>query len=156
MGFAVCCLGMGIATSAFRDADADALANLTGIDTVGLVAETNGPNYWPLVSAFGVALVLIGMATQPVTFIIGLVVVIIATVEWTISGWAEQLSGDQEANRRYRSELFGPIEVPVAVLLGIAAVVFCVSRILLAVSKAGSTWIALGRRRGDLRGGRAV
>jgi hypothetical protein len=144
MGFSVCTFGMGIATSAFRDADADALASLTGLDTVGLVSETNGPNYWPIVSAFGIALVVIGLATQPVTFIIGLVVLIIAALEWTISGWAEQLSGDQEANRRYRSKLLGPIEVPVAVVIGIAAVVFCVSRILLAVSKAGSTWIALG------------
>jgi hypothetical protein len=143
MGFAVCSLGMGIASSAFRDADADALASLTGLDTVGLVSETNGPNYWPIVSAFGVALVLVGLATQPVTFIIGLVVLVIGTIEWTISAWAEQLSGDQEANRTYRSELFGPVEVPIAVLVGIAAVVFCVSRILLAVSKAGSTWIAL-------------
>ncbi len=144
MGFGVCSLGMGIATSAFRDADASALAGLAGIDTVGLVSETSGPNYWPIVSAFGVSLVVIGLATQPVTFIIGLVVLVVATLEWTISAWAEQLSGDQVANKKYRNDLFGPVEVPVAVLIGIAAVVFCVSRILLAVSKAGSAWVALG------------
>ena len=63
MGFAVCNLGMGIATTAFRDADAGALANLAGVDTVGLVAEPAGPNYWPIVGSFGVALVLIGLAS---------------------------------------------------------------------------------------------
>src|SRR6478735_1804231 len=33
MGFGICTLGMGIATSAFRDADATALAGLAGVDT---------------------------------------------------------------------------------------------------------------------------
>src|SRR4051812_28664470 len=46
MGFGVCSLGMGIATTAFRDADAGALAGLAGVDTVGLVADTSGPNFW--------------------------------------------------------------------------------------------------------------
>ena len=143
MGFAFATLGLGVATSAFRDADATALAELDGVEAIGAVGIEHSPSYWPVAGAFGIALVVVGLATSPVTFIIGLITLTIVAIEWTITVWAEQISGDQAANKEYRTRLLGPIEVPVIGLLGAGIVVFCFSRIFLAVSKAGSVWVAL-------------
>jgi hypothetical protein len=142
MGFAITCLGFGVASAVFRDADAKSVAELEGVDVLAPVTTKPALSYWPIVASFGVGLLVIGLATQPVTFIIGLVVVIIATVEWGLTAWADEISGDVTANAKYRSQLLGPIEIPVAVLLGILVVVFSLSRLLLAVSKNGSVIVA--------------
>ena len=48
--------------TAFRDADADAEAEAAGLDTVPLARAPLGANYWPVVSAFAVGGVLVGLA----------------------------------------------------------------------------------------------
>jgi hypothetical protein len=142
MGFAISCFGFGFASTVFRDADAKSVAEIEGVDALAPVSTKPAISYWPIVASFGVGLLVVGLATQPVTFIIGLVVVIIATVEWGLTAWADEISGDVVANGRYRSQLLAPIEIPVAVLLGILVVVFSFSRLLLAVSKNGSVLVA--------------
>jgi hypothetical protein len=142
MGFALTCLAMGVATTVFRDADARSVAEIEGVESLPVVNTRPAISYWPLVASFGVGLVVIGLATQPVTFVIGLIVVIISAIEWALTAWADEISGNLEANARYRSQLLGPIEIPVAVVLGILVVVFSFSRLLLAVSKSGSVIVA--------------
>jgi hypothetical protein len=142
MGFAVSCFGFGFASTVFRDADARSVAEIEGVEALAPVTAKPAISYWPIVASFGVGLLVVGLATQPVTFIVGLVVVIIATVEWGLTAWADEISGDATANAKYRSQLLGPIEIPVAVLMGILVVVFSLSRLLLAVSKNGSVIVA--------------
>ncbi len=142
MGFSLTCFGFGIAAAVFRDADAKSVAEIEGVDALAPVTARPLISYWPIVASFGVGLMVVGLATQPVTFVIGLVVVIISTVEWALTAWADEISGDVTANARYRAQLLAPIEIPVAVLLGIVIVVFSFSRLLLAVSKNGSVIVA--------------
>jgi hypothetical protein len=140
MGFAICNLGLGIGTSAFRDADPEALAQLAGTDVVPAIQPPVGLNAWPFVGALAAVAVIVGLATSWILFTIGCVVAAIAAVEWTVSNWAEQATADASVNRRVRNRLMLPIEIPVGGTILVLAIVYCISRILLSVSKDGA-WI---------------
>jgi hypothetical protein len=140
MGFALCNLGLAIGTSAFRDADPEALAELAHSDVVPAIQAPVGLNAWPFVGALAAVAVVIGLATSWILFTIGCVMAAIVAVEWTVSNWAEQATADAEVNRRVRNRLMLPVEIPVGGTILVLAVVFCLSRILLAVSKNGA-WI---------------
>jgi hypothetical protein len=144
MGFSITSLGMGVASSAFRDSDALALAQLDGSDTPPVVARAVGLNAWPAIGAVGGTIVLLGWATSPILFVIGLAVIAIATVEWTISNWAEHSTGDALVNRAVRNRLMLPVEIPIGAVLLIGSVVFCLSRLLLAASEDGSIYVSMG------------
>lgn len=143
MGFALANFGLGFASSAFRDGDAGALAELNGDDVVPAIVAPTALSYWPLVMSFGAALVVIGLVTSSVTFTIGCVVIILTGVEWTISAWAEAQTADPELNAAIRRRLMSPIEIPGSAVIGIGAVVFCVSRAFLMASEEGAVWVAL-------------
>ena len=140
MGFAICNLGLGIGTSAFRDADPEALAQLAGTEVVPVIQPPVGLNAWPFVGALAAVAVIVGLATSWILFTVGCVVAAIAAVEWTISNWAEQATADASVNRRVRNRLMLPIEIPVGGTILVLAIVYCVSRILLSLSKDGA-WI---------------
>lgn len=138
MGFAVCSLGMGAASSAFRDGNPEALAELAHSDAVPPVSEPNDLSQWPIVAAFGAMLMTLGLATEPILFQIGCVVVVIAAFEWMIKDWSERATGDAEVNRTIRNRMMYPVELPVAGLILVGIVVYCFSRLLLTVSKSGA------------------
>jgi hypothetical protein len=140
MGFALCNLGLGVATSAFRDADPQALAQLAGTETVPAIQPPLGLNAWPFVGALAAVAVVIGLATSWVLFTVGCVIAAIAAVEWTISNWAEQATADASVNRRVRNRLMLPVEIPVGGTILVLAIVYCLSRIPLSLSKDGA-WI---------------
>lgn len=143
MGFALAALGMGLACTLFRDGDASSLAELPGADPAQPIAAPASLNVWPAVLALAAALVIVGLATSPVVFVIGCVVAAIAGIEWTISTWADSISADPATNAAVRNRLMLPIEIPVAAVLLIGAIVLAFSRIFLAVSKLGAVWVAL-------------
>lgn len=143
MGFAGASFGLGFATSAFRDADAEALAQLDGVEAAATAVPTTALNAWPFVGALAAMAVVVGLATSPVLFVIGCSALVVVAVEWTISSWAESRTVDQTANRLIRNRIMLPIEVPVGAVLLAVALVYCISRILLAVSEAGAVWVAL-------------
>jgi len=138
MGFAVCSAAMGFSSLAFRDGDPEALAELANADAVPPVSEPSDLSQWPLVTAFSLTLIVLGLAIGPVMFAIGCGALGICAVEWSIKAWSERATGDPEVNRIIRNRMMYPVELPVAGLLLGAIVVYCFSRILLSASKDGA------------------
>lgn len=142
MAFAVSSVGMGIASLAFRDGDPEALAELANSDAVPPVSEPNDLSQWPIVTAFSLTLMTLGLAVGPLLFAIGAGALAISAFEWSIKAWSERATGDPEVNRTIRNRLMYPVELPVAGLALAAIVVYCFSRILLSASKSGALIIA--------------
>lgn len=135
-------LFLGAVALAVRDAEALAEAQVAGTETVP-AAIPAGPCYWPAVSAFGAALVVVGLVASPVLFVIGLVVLGAVLVEWAVQAWADRATGDPETNRQIRNRLMNPIEFPAAGLLGIGVVVASLSRLFLSLSADDAVWVGI-------------
>ncbi len=136
-------LFLGAMSLAVRDAGALAEAQVAGTETVP-AAIPAGPSYWPAVTAFGVALVVIGLVSSPVLFVIGLVALGVVLVEWAVQTWADHATGDPATNRRIRNRLMNPIEFPAAGLLAIGVVVAAFSRLFLSLSEDNAVWVGIG------------
>lgn len=124
--------------SALREADADAVAQVAGTETVPEVPAPVTVNYWPAVGAFSLACVALGLAVGPTLFIIGMIGLIITAVEWAARAWSDRATGDPAVNASIRSRLLQPVEFPAMAILVIAGTVLAISRILLALPKFGS------------------
>jgi hypothetical protein len=127
----------GVVLTAWRDADPQAQAQLVPGDAVPTTRPA-GASYWPIVAAFGAALVVVGLVSEPLLFVFGLIVLGIVLVEWTVQTWADHATGDPATNRRIRNRLMNPIEFPVAGVLIAAVVVISFSRVFLTASKDGA------------------
>ena len=91
---------------------------------------------WPAVTALGVALTLVGLATVPVVFLLGIVAMVAGASEWLIGNWAARASRDAAYNNaNVRVKAIGPLEYPVAATLVGAVVAYLFSRIMLNVGK---------------------
>jgi hypothetical protein len=141
LGAAAVSLFQGVVLTAWRDADPQAQAQLIHLETVPPVRPA-GTSYWPPIAAFGAGLTVVGLVSDSLVFIAGLVVVGIVLVEWTVQTWADHATGDPAANRAIRNRLMNPIEFPVAGVLSVALVVLSFSRLFLAVSEHGAVWAA--------------
>ncbi len=102
------------------------------------------PAYWPVMAALGMGLLMLGLVIDSIFTVIGLGVLLIAAVEWTLSAWSERLSLDQTANEVQRQRLVRPLEISLFSALGIATPVLLVSRVFLAASRNAASWIAIG------------
>jgi hypothetical protein len=142
MLFAVSAGFIGIMLVAFRDADPEALAELAGGELPPSQGPTT-PSYWPIISAFGVGVLIIGLVTHIAFAVVGLLILLVAAFEWMMAAWADRATGDPEANRELRSRIMRPVELPVVGVLSMAALVLAVSRVLLAVSKEWAVWVAV-------------
>ena len=125
-----------------RDAEAEAVAQVAGTDTVPPVTPA-ATSYWPPVAAFGTALVVIGLVSDSLLFVFGLIVLGIVLVEWAVQAWADRATGDPETNRRIRNRLMNPIEFPAAGLLALAVLAVAFSRVFLTLSADTAVWVAL-------------
>jgi hypothetical protein len=132
---------LGLVALAVRDAEADALRQVAGTDVVPAVTPA-GPSYWPVVAAFGVALVLVGLVAETALLVFGLITLGAVLVEWTVQAWADRATGDPAANREIRNRFMNPIEFPAAGLLAIAVLVVAFSRVFLALSAESAVWVA--------------
>jgi hypothetical protein len=146
LGFGVVMFALGGFTTAFRDADAEALAQIDGIDVAELPPASPpwGLSYWPLLAAVSAGLVVVGLAFSQLFFYVGIVGLLVAGFEWTVRSWSEHATGDPELNSEYRGRLIGPLEVAVGAVLVIAVVGLAVSRVLLAVPKVGAVFVIIG------------
>jgi hypothetical protein len=97
---------------------------------------------WPIAAAFGIGLVLVGLAVGGLWFFAGALVLLIVLIEWMVQGWAERATGDQNYNRALRNQVMYPFEVPLAGTLLAAMAVIAFSRVLLALPKEGSIVLA--------------
>lgn len=142
MGSAFVSAFVGFATTAFRDGDPEAAAAVLGTDRAPVPAAPQ-TSYWPLVGAFGLGFVVVGIAVNNVFFVAGLIALGAVAVEWTIQAWSERATGDPAVNREIRNRLMLPLEVPIAGALAIAVIVVGFSRLFLTVSKENAVWAAL-------------
>lgn len=142
MGSGIAAAFIGFAVTAFRDGDPEAGADFLGLDAAPTPAVP-GTSYWPVVGAFGLGLVVVGVALNNVFFVAGLIALGAVAVEWTIQAWSERATGDPAVNREIRNRFMLPLEVPIAGALAIGVIVVGFSRLFLAVSKENAVWAAL-------------
>jgi len=102
-----------------------------------------GLSMWPLVASVGVGGLIVGAVSKPVVFKVSVVIVIIATMEWMVQGWSERASADADYNASVRKRVLHPLEFPILGALGLGAIVYAFSRIMLTVSKEATPWIFL-------------
>lgn len=133
---------VGLATTAFRDADPDVAADMVGTDKVP-TPTVPGPSYWPIVGAFGGGLIVVGLVLNNVFFVAGLIVLGAVALEWTMQTWAERATGDPAVNRELRNRIMLPLEVPIAGAAVVAVIIVGYSRVFLALSAENAVWAAL-------------
>lgn len=138
---AVVALFFGFVSSAFRDADAEAAAEVAGTDAVPAVAPAT-VSYWPALAAFSAGLVVLGLVVSNVLFVIGLIALGFVTLEWLVQAWSERATGDPASNRAIRNRLMYPLEIPLGGAAVILFVVVSLSRVFLAVSSLGAVVVA--------------
>lgn len=121
-----------------------ALATLAGISLRGRDGEeraedevlaTPSPGMWPVVAAFAAALLLVGTITSPIVFVLGIVAVLAAFVEWAVQAWSDRASADAAFNAAVRRRFMYPLELPILAAVGAAVVVVSFSQIMLAIDK---------------------
>ncbi|PHX72087.1 MAG: hypothetical protein CK521_03010 [Acidimicrobium sp.] len=134
--FGLASSGALIGTMALFTRDGDVY---TDEEAVAANAIAGPPSFWPIVFALGAALVLTGMATVSIVFILGIAVLIGSGIEWSIQNWADGASSDREFNEFARTRAISALEYPglAAVVLGVIAFFF--SRVFLALSKESGT-----------------
>ncbi|MDH3706761.1 MAG: hypothetical protein OES57_11895 [Acidimicrobiia bacterium] len=142
-GAAICAVLAGVLV-AFRDADADAAASYLHVADVPVGQRPTQPSYWPVIGAFGAAMVLVGLVASEILFVAGVVVVALTAIEWTMTAWADAATGDPETNKALRDRVMGPIEIPVLGFGAIAVFVLAFSRIFISVSAEAAVWVAIG------------
>ena len=104
-------------------------------ETSAATLDTPTSSMWPLVGAAGFTLLLVGTITTPIVFILGIVAMLAALVEWTVQAWSERGSSDIAYNSSIRQRLLNPIEYPLLAAIGIAVIIFSFSRVMLAINK---------------------
>ncbi|MEI7883179.1 MAG: hypothetical protein WCI32_06545 [Actinomycetota bacterium] len=104
-------------------------------ETSAATLDTPTSSMWPLVGAAGFTLLLVGTITTPIVFILGIVAMLAALIEWTVQAWSERGSGDIAYNASIRQRLLNPIEYPLLAAIGIAVIIFSFSRVMLAINK---------------------
>jgi len=147
MGFAGVMAALGGFATAFRDGSADVLVQMEGGSPATAanpgVLTPIGLSYWPLVGAFGVGVAVVGLAADPTLFVVGVVLLAIVAVSWTVRAWAERATGDTGTNRELRHDIMDPLEVPILSVITLAVIVLCVSRLLLALPQSAAVYVII-------------
>lgn len=141
LGFGATAMTVALFLVFFRDADPSAQAHYAGVEQI----PTNNlvtASFWPVVGAFGVGAMAVGLVLHTAVFVTGLVICGVVAVEWLMDGWADRATGDPEANRVLRNRVMAPVEIPALGAAMVALGVLATSRILLATSKLGSVVVA--------------
>jgi len=124
-----------IAGASLASRDGGATENAT---TSAAADSAPTSSIWPLALTLGLVVLIIGIVTEPLVFVIGIGVILAALVEWLVQSWSERASADGKFNALARKRILNPLEFPIlaTVITGVVAISF--SRIMLAVSKDGS------------------
>lgn len=138
LGVAFVALIVGGLLSFFRDADASAVAASMGTAVAPVGQRPVAESLWPIIAGVGAAFLVVGMAVNIAVTGVGLVIVGIVALEWTMTAWADRATGDDTTNRQLRNQIMGPFEVPLLGLMAAGVFAIAVSRVLLAVSKEGA------------------
>ncbi len=134
---------LGITSIALRDGDVALAGAGAGPPAEQRPVSTRLAAAWPALAALGAGVCMIGLAIGGGLFYVGLAILGVTLVEWMVQSWAERSTADAEVNQRLRNRVMFPVEIPALALIGIAVAVLAFSRVLLAVSKTGSTVVAI-------------
>lgn len=94
-----------------------------------------GRSMWPVVAAVGTAGLAVGAVSRPVVFKVAVVVLLAATVEWMVQAWSERASADATFNASIRRRMLNPLEFPILAAVGLGALVYGFSRLMLSATK---------------------
>jgi hypothetical protein len=130
--FGVAVAGATIAGFTLLTRDGD---SYTANEAVEAAAQPITPSMWPLAFALSLAVVLVGMATRPMVFVVGVGLFFGSGIEWTIQNWANRASADAEFNGFVRHRAISALEYPGLATVGAGIVVFSFSRVFLGLSK---------------------
>lgn len=124
-------------------------SNVSSLDDAAFASSaaaqaTARPSLWPLVAALAATTITLGLVTYRAIFVIGVILLVAATLEWSIQGWSERASRDQEYNALTRERLVHPLELPVAGAIGAGIVIYAFSRVMLGLPSKASTVVAFG------------
>ena len=119
-----------------RDNETDSVEEAVEASAAPLAAS-----FWPIVVSLGAAMVLLGAATTPVVFVLGIAVLVGGGVEWMVTGWADRASSDARYNSSVREKILGGIEYPGLAATVAIIIAFLFSRVMLTVSKNAATVI---------------
>ncbi len=111
-------------------------STVSSMDTPGIVrssAASRPPanSMWPLIGGFGAALLAVGLVTGFAITWMALIILLVVTFEWLVQAWSERASADPAYNASIRQRLLHPIEFPVLAAVGLGAIIFAFSRIVL-------------------------
>lgn len=136
------CAVLAAACLASRDGDASIPAgDDAGLETVRV--RSSLPAFWPALGAVGAGVAIVGYAAGGLLLYAGIGIIAAVIVEWMVQSWAERSTADPAYNQALRNRIMFPFEVPVLGIIGLALVMVTFSRVLLAVSKTGSTVVAM-------------
>ena len=133
LAYAAVAVLLGAVLSITRDGDPEVGAALQGLEAPVAVLPPRGTNHWPLIGAFGSGLLILGLTYSPQLFILGLAIVGISAVQWTVYAWSDHATADPFANRKVRHEFTYALDFPLFAIISIFLFVFAVSRVLLAL-----------------------
>jgi hypothetical protein len=133
---------LGIVALLTRDASPSALAELAGTEEAPVASAPAHLAHWPVVGAFGAAIVVLGLAISNVLFIVGCFVLLGVLIEWMVLAWSDHATGDPETNHLLRARMMAPFEVPLAGFLVVAGTILAISRVLLTSSELGAVAVA--------------
>lgn len=119
-----------------RDSEADVVEEATAA-----ALRSPGASIWPIVTALGAAVTLLGLATIPAWFIIGIAVTVAGAAEWAIQNWAERASAEKSYNYDLRERIIGGLEYPGLAAAILVLIAYPFSRIMLIASKSGAAVI---------------
>ena len=108
---------------------------IAAIEDAPAAARPPANSVWPFAFAFGAAVLAVGLVTYQAVFIIGIVLLLASGAEWTAEAWAQRASADAGHNADVRDRIANPLEFPLAAAIGIGAVVYAFSRVMLFLSK---------------------
>lgn len=120
----------------------DSNVSATDIDAHTAAPAARRPpaaSLWPLAAGLGATMVALGVVTFPAITILGLIVLFAATAEWLVQAWSERASADQAYNTAVRERIAQPLELPILGAIGVAVIIYSVSRVMLGLpSKSGA------------------
>jgi hypothetical protein len=141
VGLGVSAIGIALTLITFRDADPADQADYMGVDDIAPTMPVT-PSHWPIIGAFAVATMAVGLVLNTAIFVAGLVASGLVSLSWMMDAWADRATGDPEANRALRNRIMAPIEIPAAGGAAVAVGVLAISRVLLNASQLGAVVVA--------------
>lgn len=130
---------LGVLGSAVHDGD------IAAADTSAAEVQARSalPAPWPALLAVGAGVGAIGLAGKNALLWVGFGIAVVVLAEWMVQSWAERASADPAYNTSLRHRIMSPFEIPVLAALIIGGFLVALSRVLLALPKAGSTVLAI-------------